>query len=180
MRVIKRYSNRKLYDTATKQYITLDHLADLVRQGEEFQVVENNSGEDLTTLTLTQIILEQEKKNKEFLPKSVLSALVEAGGKPISTLRKHLESPLGFFHHVDDEIERRIQTLVQRGEIADEYGRKLLDQLLQHSPLSISAHQPDDQEILHVLEKQGLPTNEDIQKLVEQIETLSKKIKALE
>ena len=106
MRVIKRYSNRKLYDTAKKQYITLDQIADLIREGVELQVVDNVSGDDLTNLTLSQIILEQEKKQKGFLPRSVLNALVEAGGKPISSLRQRLESPLGFLRQVDDEIEQ--------------------------------------------------------------------------
>lgn len=180
MRVIKRYSNRKLYDTATKQYITLDQIGNLVREGEELQVVDNTSGDDLTNLTLSQIILEQEKKQKGFLPRSVLNALVEAGGKPISSLRQRLESPLGFLRQVDDEIERRIHSLIQRGELAEEHGRKLRDQLLERSSLSGSTYRYNDEEILRVLQNQGLPTNEDIQNLIEQIETLSKKIKALE
>jgi polyhydroxyalkanoate synthesis repressor PhaR len=180
MRVIKRYSNRKLYDTATKQYITLDQIAELVRQSEDLQVIDNRTGDDLTTLTLTQIILEQEKKNKEFLPRSVLSALVEAGGKPINMLRKHLETPLGFLRHVDEEIERRIHLLIQRGEIAEEHGRKIRDQLLQNSPKIGSAHLPYDEEISRIIQGQGVPTKEDIQQLLEQIETLSNKIKSLE
>ena len=180
MRVIKRYSNRKLYDTATKQYITLDQIAELVRQSEDLQVIDNETGDDLTTLTLTQIILEQEKKNKEFLPRSVLSALVEAGGKPINTLRQHLEKPLGILRQVDEEIERRIHILIQRGEIAEEHGRKIRDQLLQNSPKIGSAYKPDDEEITRIIQSQGVPTNDDIQQLLENIETLSEKLKSLE
>ena len=180
MHVIKRYSNRKLYDTESKQYITLDQIADLVRTGEDLQVIENTSGDDLTALTLSQIILEQEKKHKGFLPRPVLSALVEAGGKPMSFLRQRLESPLEFIRQVDDEIERRIHILIQRGELAEDHGRKLRDQLLERKSLSGSTHRYNDEEILRVLQNQGLPTNEDIQNLSEQIETLSKKIKALE
>ena len=67
MRIIKRYSNRKLYDTAAKEYITLEAIADLIRAGEEIQVVDNVTEEDLTALTLSQIILEQEKKKKGFV-----------------------------------------------------------------------------------------------------------------
>ncbi|MFC1997128.1 polyhydroxyalkanoate synthesis regulator DNA-binding domain-containing protein [Chloroflexota bacterium] len=180
MRVIKRYSNRKLYDTTTKQYITLDQIAELVREGEELQVVENTSGEDLTALTLSNIIVEQEKKQKGFIPRSVLNALVEAGGKPISSLRQRLESPLGFLHQVDDEIERRIQSLIQRGEIAEEHGRKLRDQLMALSPFSESVHKPFDEDLQRILQKQGIPSNDDIQNLIDQIETLSEKINSLE
>ncbi len=180
MRVIKRYSNRKLYDTAEKQYITLDQIAGLVREGEKLQVVDNSSGEDLTALTLSQIILEQEKKQKGFLPRSVLSALVEAGGKPMSSLRQRLESPLGFLRQVDDEIEQRIQALIQRGELAEEHGRKLRDQLLEHSPLMGSATLPKDDKIEQLLKDKGVATNQDFQNLIEQIETLSEKINELD
>lgn len=180
MRVIKRYSNRKLYDTESKQYITLDQIADLIRTGEDLQVIENTSGNDLTALTLSQIILEQEKKQKGFLPRSVLSALVEAGGKPISSIRQRLESPLGFLYQVDNEIERRIHLLIQRGEIAEEHGRKLRDQLMEQNPLLGSQHGIKDEDIRRALQKQDIPTNDDIQILLEQIETLTKKIDSLE
>jgi polyhydroxyalkanoate synthesis repressor PhaR len=144
MRIIKRYSNRKLYDTQSKQYITLDEIASLIREGIEIQVFDNTSGEDLTALTLSQIILEQEKKQKGFLPRSVLNALVEAGGKPMYSLRQRLESPLGFLRQVDEIIEERIQALIQRGELAEEHGQKLLDQLMEYSPLQGSAPTRDD------------------------------------
>jgi len=180
MRVIKRYSNRKLYDTVTKQYVTLDQIADLVREGSQLQVVDNATGEDLTTLALSQIILEKEKKQKGFLPHSVLNALVEAGGKPISSLRQRLESPLGFLRQVDDEIDRRIKSLIQRGELAEEHGWKLRNLLLDLSPLSGSKNQLIDDEIERVIKNKEIPTNEDIQNLIEQIESLSKKINALE
>lgn len=180
MRVIKRYSNRKLYDTETKQYITLNQIANLVRENEELQVVDNTSGEDLTALTLSQIILEQEKKQKGFVPRSVLSALVEAGGKPMSSLRQRLESPLGFIKQVDLEIERRIQTLIQRGEIAEEHGRKLRDQLLDHTPILGAVNSPTDGKIEQIIKKRKIPTNEDFQNLIEQIETLSQKIDELD
>jgi polyhydroxyalkanoate synthesis repressor PhaR len=179
MRLIKRYSNRKLYDTETKQYVKLDQIADLVRDGIELQVVDNTSGEDLTALTLSQIILEQEKKQKGFIPRSVLSALVEAGGKPLSALRQHLESPLGFIKQVDLEIEQRIQTLIQRGEIAEEHGRKLRDQLLENRAIIGFSNMPKDEEIEQILKEKDIPTNEDLRTLIAQLETLSRKIDEL-
>ena len=109
-----------------------------------------------------------------------LKALVEAGGKPINTLRQHLETPLGFLRQVDEEIERRIHLLIQRGEIAEEHGRKIRDQLIQNSPKIGSAYNPDDEDITRIIQSHGVPTKEDIQQLFEQIETLSEKIKSLE
>lgn len=179
MRVIKRYANRKLYDTETKQYITLDEIADLIRAGNELQVIDNTSKEDLTALTLSQIILEQEKKQKGFLPRTVLNALVESGGRSISTLREHLESPLELIKQVDHEIEQRIQILIQRGELAEDHGRKLRDQLLEYKPIKDSAKMPNDDELEQILGKHGVPNSKDIQNLIDQIENLSQKINDL-
>jgi polyhydroxyalkanoate synthesis repressor PhaR len=179
MRIIKRYSNRKLYDTETKQYITLDEIAALIREGHELQVVDNSTGEDLTALTLSQIILEQEKKQKGFLPRSVLNALVESGGKSIHILRTHLESPLDLLKRVDEEIEQRIQTLIQRGEMAEEQGLKLRDQLLNFKPLKGSNQILEDAKIEQILSEKGVPSQTDIQGLMAQIEALSQKINTL-
>ena len=71
MVIIKRYPNRKLYNTETKKYITLDGIADLIREGEEVQVLDHATGEDLTALSLSQILFEREKKSAGFLPHSV-------------------------------------------------------------------------------------------------------------
>src|SRR5687768_10581917 len=131
MLVIKRYPNRKLYDTAAKQYITLEGIAARIRDGEEVQIVDHATGEDLTTLTLTQIIFEQEKKQSGFLPRPVLTGLVQAGGETLSALRRTLASPLDMLRHVDEEIERRIQGLVKRGEMAEEEALRLRDKLLE-------------------------------------------------
>ena len=67
MYLIKRYPNRKLYDTQKKEYLNLDTIAKLIRHGEEVMVVDHVSGEDITTVTLTQIIMEREKKDGNFL-----------------------------------------------------------------------------------------------------------------
>ncbi len=176
MRIIKRYANRKLYDTETKQYITLDEIADLVRAGVDLQVIDNTTGDDLTALTLSQIILEQEKKQRNFLPSSVLSALVGAGGKSISSLREQLEAPLDLFKQVDQEIEQRIQALIQRGELAEEHGRRLREQLLTRKPFGADETAIDDEQIEQILREQDVPSREDLQKLMAQIEALSEKI----
>ena len=63
---IKRYPNRKLYDTEAKRYVTLDELAGLIQAGADIQVIDHESGEDLTNVTLTQVVLEQQKKSSGF------------------------------------------------------------------------------------------------------------------
>lgn len=172
MAVIKRYPNRKLYDTEAKKYITLDGIAKLIREGEEVQVVDHSTGEDLTALTLSQIIFEQEKKGGGFLPKSVLTSLVQAGGDTVNTLRRGLTAPLDLFRQVDDEIDRRLQSLISRGELAKEEGLRLRRKLLNSEPTT-------DEEIERVLAAHGVPQKEEIQRLNEQIETLAVKLDSL-
>ena len=77
--MIKRYQNRKLYDTAAKRYITLDGIAQLIRQGNDVQIIDNVTDEDLTNVTLMQVIMEQEKRKSGFLPLNFLVGLIQAG-----------------------------------------------------------------------------------------------------
>ena len=85
-RVIKRYANRKLYDTQRSRYVTLDQIADMIRAGDDVKIVDNNSKEDLTTVTLAQIIFEEEKKQKSFLPLNAMKNIIQSGGERIEEL----------------------------------------------------------------------------------------------
>ena len=85
-RVIKRYSNRKLYDTERSRYVTLDQIADMIRAGEDVKIVDNNSKEDLTGMTLAQIIFEEEKRKKSFLPLHAMRNIIQSGGDSISEM----------------------------------------------------------------------------------------------
>lgn len=178
MPLIKRYPNRKLYDTEAKRYITLDGIATLIRHGHEVRVVDHATGEDLTAVTLTQVILEQEKRQDGFLPQTVLTGLIRAGGERLSTLRRGLASPLELARHVDEEIEQRLQVLISRGELAAEEGRRLRNQLLkqdnQPADLTVS-----DETLKQVLEDKGIPTQDDLQGVLQQLEQLATKLNQL-
>jgi polyhydroxyalkanoate synthesis repressor PhaR len=92
-RVIKRYSNRKLYDTKDSQYVTLLEIADLIRAGEDIQVIDNASKEDKTEVTLALIISEELKTQPRGIPLAALMSLIrERGEKWLSQLR---EGPIG-------------------------------------------------------------------------------------
>jgi polyhydroxyalkanoate synthesis repressor PhaR len=82
-RTIKRYANRKLYDTRDSRYVTLDHIAAMVRAGDDVRVVENTTRADLTTATLAQIIFEEEKKTPR-LSVAGLRKIIQ-GGMPVSS-----------------------------------------------------------------------------------------------
>ncbi len=179
MPVIKRYPNRKLYDTESKRYITLNEIAALIRAGEEVIVTDHASDEDLTAVVLTQIIFEQEKMQKGFLPKSVLTNLVRAGGDTLGTLRRGLTLPLDLWRHVDEEIDRRVQYLISKGELAKEEGVRLREKLLSPifaAPESSGAGQV---ELEQLLTDHGVPTREELERLHAQIEALSTKLEGV-
>lgn len=98
--LIKKYANRKLYDTRTSRYITLEGIAQLVRDGHEINVVDRDDGRDLTQLTLSQIVLEEEKRGP--------ARLVDAGGQMLlDYVRKTLNVPAD----IRNEVERRREGL---------------------------------------------------------------------
>ena len=92
-RVIKRYSNRKLYDTKDSRYVTLLQIAEMARAGEEVQIIDNNTKDDLTEITLAQIIYEEQKAHSRNVPLQTLKELIhQRTEKVLGELR---ESPLG-------------------------------------------------------------------------------------
>jgi polyhydroxyalkanoate synthesis repressor PhaR len=177
--IIKRYENRKLYDTEARQYITLEGIAGLIRAGRQVQVLDHASGEDLTAVVLTQIIFEQEKKQSGFLPRPVLTGLVQAGGDTLSALRRSLAAPLDLLRQIDEEIDRRIQALINRGELAEEEAHRWRDRLLLQPRPSPEETGLEQQRLEQALAKRGLPTRDDLQKLAAQLETLAARIDEL-
>ena len=99
-RLVKRYPNRKLYDTLASRYVTLEDIAVMIREGEDVQILDNKSQDDLTSVTLTQIIFEEEKKKKSLLPLSALRNIIQSKGEQIfSTIT-----------HAREEAEKKIKT----------------------------------------------------------------------
>lgn len=176
---IKRYPNRKLYDTEAKRYVRLNDIAKMIQQGREVQVIDNTSGEDLTAVTLTQIIFEQEKQEGGFLPTAVLRGLVQSGGETLNAIRQNLMSPLDLIRHIDEEIDRRLQLLVRQGDLAIEEGLKLRDQLVNHGNRLQETLFPTEPDLKAMLQQQGIPTRQEFEALNAQIDTLTTKLDAL-
>ena len=82
--IIKKYANRRLYDTSSSSYVTLEHLSTLVREGKDFVVQDAKTGEDLTRSVLTQIIFEQENKGGNALPLNFLRQVIRFYGDSVS------------------------------------------------------------------------------------------------
>lgn len=100
IRLIKRYESRKLYDTEESRYVSLDEIANWIRQGQEVRVVDNASGSDVTSQTLTQIILDEGRKGTSFLPSELLHDLVRVGERAVNSGLEQVQ------HSVDRLIDR--------------------------------------------------------------------------
>jgi polyhydroxyalkanoate synthesis repressor PhaR len=98
-RIIKRYANRKLYDTQHSRYVTLDQISEMIRNGDEVKIVDNKSKEDLTSVTLAQIIFEEEKKQRSFLPLTAMRNIIQNGGEWIAEAQRRVTSILPYKAH---------------------------------------------------------------------------------
>src|SRR3979409_1225019 len=93
-RIIKRYANRKLYDTEHSRYVTLDQISEMIRQGDDVKIVDNKTKEDLTTVTLAQIIFEEEKKQRSFLPLGAMRNIIQNGSEWFAEAQRRVQSIL--------------------------------------------------------------------------------------
>lgn len=104
IRLIKRYESRKLYDTEESRYVSLDDIASWIREGQEVRVIDNATSADVTSPTLTQIIVEEGRKGAAPLPSELLHELVRLGERTMSSGIEQVQSQVGRF--VEASIDR--------------------------------------------------------------------------
>lgn len=138
-RVVKRYANRKLYDTESSRYVSLDDVAGFVRAGEDVQVLDNSSGDDLTAVTLAQIILEDERRKKSFVSLPLLRDLVRGSGDAIADATQRASDAIDEFRakaeetvndFVSDSVSRRdafLNTIERSRRSLDELQQRIDD-----------------------------------------------------
>lgn len=108
--VVKKYANRRLYNTESSSYITLDNLAEMVRQGRDFVVYDAKTGDDITRSVLTQIIVEEEGKGQNLLPTAFLRQLIGFyGGSMQGLVPKFLEQAMELFSQQQEQIRATMQ-----------------------------------------------------------------------
>ncbi len=130
-RVIKKYQNRKLYDTKDSCYITLDEIAALIRKGEDVTVVDNRTKADVTSIILTQILVDQEKANKSILPLTMLKDIIQKGqGSLFEFIQRYVLLGIENEQDKQKEAERYIDRLVVRGELTRSEGKTILKEVL--------------------------------------------------
>ena len=125
---IKKYANRRLYHTGTSTYVTLDDLARMVKDGEDFVVQDAKSGNDITRAVLGQIIFEQENRGQHLLPVAFLRQLIRYYGDSMQALvPSYLESSLSAFTRDQDKLREQMSVALQ-GE-----GLELMEEQARHN-----------------------------------------------
>ncbi|WP_176595730.1 MULTISPECIES: polyhydroxyalkanoate synthesis repressor PhaR [Sphingobium] len=118
--VIKKYANRRLYNTETSSYITLDLLSQMTREGREFVVVDAKTGEDITHNVLTQIIMEEEQRGKNMLPVNFLRQLIAMYGDSMqSMVPQYLEASMDAFRKNQQQFQEAMKGAFGGGPLAE-------------------------------------------------------------
>jgi polyhydroxyalkanoate synthesis repressor PhaR len=117
--VIKKYANRRLYNTASSSYVTLEHLSEMVKQGVDFVVYDAKTNEDITRTVLTQIIFEEESQGQSLLPIQFLRQLISFYGNSMQAfLPSYLELSLASFTQQQERLRTQLSSFGQAGGMA--------------------------------------------------------------
>jgi polyhydroxyalkanoate synthesis repressor PhaR len=118
-KVIKRYTNRKLYDTVESRYVTLDEIAEMIKAGQEVKVLDNRSKEDLTSVTLAQIIFEEEKKTSKMSLRMLRDLIRHGGERAQAFAEERVEAAKA-------AMEQQVQNLLAKGAQTSDRAKELV------------------------------------------------------
>jgi polyhydroxyalkanoate synthesis repressor PhaR len=189
-RIIKRYANRKLYDTEHSRYVTLDQISEMIRNGDDVKIVDNKTKEDLTTVTLAQIIFEEEKKQRSFLPLAAMRNIIQSGGEWFAEAQRRVQSILPGKRKDETALEPAGDD--SPGEAADENAMKRrslasLREWVDHSRHRLDEWQRQvDTKIRTTIDgisqtiTPWASVNKDVRALADRIEELETKLRELE
>lgn len=182
MHKIKKYANRKLYDTTDKRYISLDQLSELIKTGEEVVIVDNRSGEDITSAIISQLLARDKKEDETEVPSSILIQLLRKGS---GTVVDYAKRYAGFFQNAmtmaEDEIDKLVARLVKDKELSEKEGWRLKKEITGYTEnLKNWIGERIDQRLKDVLRATHLATSDQLLDLTKKIEALAEKLERME
>jgi polyhydroxyalkanoate synthesis repressor PhaR len=168
--LIKRYANRKLYNTQTSRYITLKGIAELIEADEEVRVIDNETGEDITSVALSQILVDSERSNRS-VPGTLLSDLIHRGG---DALYGALRKGVGDASDSIEDFQRNVRRIIK---IRDEESGKLGDWIAFGKPDVDRVVQNAVERVFKLLD---LPRRSDIEALNKNLGRVAESIERLD
>jgi polyhydroxyalkanoate synthesis repressor PhaR len=185
-KVIKRYTNRKLYDTVESRYVTLDEIAQMIKGGAEVKVLDNRTKEDLTSVTLAQIIFEEEKKRSQ-MPLGVLREIIRHGGEAVavfyqdkvgSRLSERLEEMKNRTEALRENIEQKVRGVTSLLRGSEE--KSPVKEVISAGQTAVEELRAKvDQGVKQALDFGAGAAAQEIEKLQRKIEALEKKVEQL-
>lgn len=173
--IIKKYANRRLYNTESSSYITLDHLGDMIRDKRDFQVIDAKTGEDITRNVLTQIIMEEEGRGQNMLPVSFLRQLISMYGNSMSALvPQYLEASMEAFQRNQAKFRDAMEGAFGSGPFAEIARRNMEMFEAAAGAFQTSAKQDAPEGVSASRDGEVSELKEQLARLQEQIEKLSK------
>ena len=185
-KVIKRYTNRKLYDTVESRYVTLDEIAHMIKGGAEVKIIDNRSKEDLTSVTLAQIIFEEEKKRSQ-MPLGVLREIIRNDGEAVASFyaekTRTIAGKLGELRNktesLREDIEQRVRGVTGIFRPGGE-GPSPVKEVMEAGGRAVDEIRGRvDTAVKTVVESLGAPAAAEIERLQKRIQELEKKIAEL-
>ena len=172
--IIKKYANRRLYNTRSSSYITLDHLAKMTREGIDYKVLDAKTGSDITHQILTQIILDEEANGEQMLPVNFLRDLIRMYGNSMQSLIPHyLEASMDNFRANQSKLAKAFEDSLGNNPLA-----KLAEQNMAMFKAAASAFMPGAEPAKSAgPDKQG---GSEIDSLREQMQAMQKRLDALD
>lgn len=189
-RLIKRYSNRRLYDTEQSRTLTQGDLADLVRQGVDVQVVDTASGEDITLAVLGRVLLIETSSWRDAKEtKELISHIISLGGeKSMSILKNTILASIGAFQVTKAKAEQIIDDLIKKGDLEESDRKKAVMELLDKAEKSTAkfADKVSKEagkvrtDVTNAVSKLNLAKQSDLKVLEKKIDKLTKSLAAVE
>ena len=172
--LIKRYANRKLYNTQTSRYITLKGISELLEDGQEVRVIDNETGEDITNVALSQILVDNERSSGP-VPKGLLHQILGRGGDALyDALKKGVDDATDGIEELQDRFRRFVNE--QRDE-AEGRRERLSDWIAYSSPDFENMVQNSVERVFKLLD---LPRRSDIEELNHNLERVAAAVETLE
>jgi polyhydroxyalkanoate synthesis repressor PhaR len=181
MHLIKKYANRKLYDTTDKRYLTMDRLSELIKGGAEVTIVDNTTGKDLTAPIVTQLLAREKNETGAAVPPSILMQMLRKGrGTLFGYGKKYVSLWQSAFMMSRDEIEKFINSLVMDKELSEAEGKNLKNEIVSvTNQLKAWILQNIDRRVTDALKMMNLATYEQIAELTDKVEALKQQVKDL-
>jgi polyhydroxyalkanoate synthesis repressor PhaR len=183
-RIIKRYRNRRLYDTFEKKTIKLDDLAHLVKENVEFKVIENATGKDVTISVLSRILSDSwsdDKRNLKQTTKLIRLLISKGGGVTVDIFKKTVMFGLGVFDLTREKAESIVDEMIKRGEMSQSDKAKAVKELMKgHDERMEKLKNKIDESVEKVTAKVKGKDKEEMANLHKKIDDLTKMVEKLE